>query len=254
MKKKRYVTRISMLSASILLAASALFGFAFTSPALAAPYGCGAYGSESYQANCSTPSSSSPSSSDGSETSTIKAPTGDNTVIILNIYEDFFKDTGITVTNLEIGDILGFCIETGVVGCSSTEADFYSATIKKIDITDPENPILTITFAPTSFDIDFTKDEAQKIDVDNDGTEDIEVTFVDIVDGHPVVTMKNINPPSTVTTTRNTTTSNTAATDEDTESQSTVWLWVIGAAATISAIIAIVIVLRHRNRTRTVNW
>ncbi len=253
MKKKRYITKISMLSASILLAVSALFGFAFTSPVLAAPYGCGTYGSESYQANCPAPSAT-PSSSGGTGTPTIEAPAGDNTVIILNTYEDFFNDTGITVTNLEVGDVLGFCIDTGTVGCSATEADFYSATIKSIDLSDSDNPILTITFAPTPFDVDFKKGETKKFDLDKDGTEDVEVTFVDFVDGHAIVTMKKINPSSTNTTAPNKTARNTTTTDESEASQSTVWLWIIGVGATLCAIIAIVIVLRHRNRTRTVTW
>lgn len=259
MRIKNYGSKITGLFFGTAFVVSVFLGLTTSPGVLAAPYGCGTYGTDAYQNNCpapstpSTPAQSTPpaDTSNAAEPTEVQAPE-DDSVIVLNAYEDFFSDTGITVTKLVEGDVIAFCIETNTAGkCNESKDDYHKATIKKIDLSDPENPILTITFASTPFDVNFQKGETKKVDLDKDGTEDVEVTFVDMVDGHPIVTMKKINPLSASTTTPATT---TADRSEPTQSQSNAWLWVIGIGAAVSALIAITVFFRHRSRARTVTW
>lgn len=256
MRIKNYKSKIVNLFLGAFFFATVLLGVKSVPIAVAAPYGCGNYGSDAYQNNCPTPPSSTPSSSssspdtaDSSEPTEVAMPEGE-TVIVLNVYEDFFTETGITVTQLEVGDVIAFCIdsESAATGCTEDKIDHHTATIKKIDLSDPENPVITITFASSPFDVDFKKGETKKIDLDKDGTEDVEVTFVDLVDGHPIVTMKKINPLGTNTSTPETTTA------EDTSGSNDMWLWVIGIGSALCAIFALAIVARHKKRTKNVSW
>lgn len=203
--------RIKIISASVVLAMIALL----PGVATASNYGSGNYGACSYQDGCAV------SRESNSETEVVELEP-DQTELVLNTYDGFFVDAGITITNLKVGDVLNFCLSSS--SCAEAKDDLHTITIKGIDLSNPERPVITLTFASTPFDVTFVKGDVKKIDVNQDGANDIEVTFVDVVDGHAILTTKNLSRTSDTS----------SASDKEVEKASSkAWIWVAVAVAVV---------------------
>lgn len=191
--------------------------------ALASNYGSGDYGACNFEDGCAASSVST------SDTEVVELEP-DITEIVLNSYDAFFVDAGITVTNLKVGDVLSFCLTSN--SCVEAKNDFHTITIKALDLSDPENPIITLTFASSPFDVTFSKGDIKKIDVDQDGADDIEVTFVAVVDGHAILSTKNLSNIS----------SDVSSTEDAAVSESNkTWFWV---GVVVLAIVVLLVIIR----------
>ena len=190
--------------------------------ATASNYGSGNYGACSYQDGCAV------SRESDSETEVVELEP-DQTELVLNTYDAFFVDAGITITDLKVGDVLNFCLSSN--SCSETKTDFHTITIKALDLSNPEKPVITLTFASSPFDVTFVKGDSKKIDVNQDGTNDIEVTFVDVVDGHAILTTKNLSKTSSVDSGNN---------DTVVQKSNNTWVWVAGALLVIIVLFIII--------------
>lgn len=211
--------RLKLFSLGIILAIPGLL----PGVATASNYGSGNYDGCSYQDGCAV------SRESDSETEVVELET-DQTELVLNTYDAFFVDAGITITDLKVGDVLNFCLSSN--SCVETKTDFHTITIKALDLSNPEKPVITLTFASSPFDVTFVKGDSKKIDVNQDGTNDIEVTFVDVVDGHAILTTKNLSKTSSVDSDNN---------DTVVQKSNNIWIWVVGA---VLAIIVLLIIIR----------
>jgi hypothetical protein len=192
------------------------------SVASASNYGAGNYSACNYQDGCAV------SKDSDSETQTVELES-DTTRVVLNNYDAFFIDAGVTITNLKIGDILNFCIISST--CTETKTDFHTITVTNLDLSDPSNPVITLTFSSSPFDVTFVKGDVKKIDVNQDGTNDIEVTFVDVVNGHAILTTKNLSKTNNVVT---------SADETVTQKTSKAWIWAVAILITIITLFIII--------------
>lgn len=223
-----------------LLALLLLALFLFPVPAAAAPYGADSYGDCKFQDGCPATttggatttigaggSTTTPTSTTGTSDDTVTTGTG--TTVILNSFEDFFSSTGIDVADLKVGDVVGFCIETTTVFevCDFTKITYHTATLKSINL-GAGTVVITIASTPTDYTLYLVT--PLKIDIDKDGTDDIQVTLTNLS-----ATTADINFRSLAVATP----LETKDIPKATEASSLSWLWWLLGVLGFLSIIAI---------------
>ncbi len=129
--------------------------------------------------------------------------------IVLNNLADFFSSSGVTITNLTVGEQLHLCISaTATSTCNSSSSNYHTITVKSIDLATNS---VTLTFASTPFDVSFVLNQPQDVDLNHDGVNDIRVmltgltattadfNFVDLLASSPVAVSAQTTTPSHLT-------------------------------------------------------
>lgn len=198
-------------------------------------YGSENYGGCDYQVDCpATVTSTTTSTSSTSAT----ASTSDTTNVVLNVLSDFFTETGASVSDLSVGDVVEFCIGKTTVfqSCDATSETRHTATIKSIDLA---AGVVVLTIASITTDYTFTLDTPKLVDVNGDGVDDLEVTLTSLAASAATITYRNIESDQTVTTTDDGKASENGAVDEGSGSYWLIWVAaVIGFLILLWALIA----------------
>jgi hypothetical protein len=107
------------------------------------------------------------------KSTTATNPTGDNS-IILNNFPEFTDQEGLGKSLiLNSGDVIYFCLVDSA-NCLVSSSDVHTITLKNIDQTDNS---AVLTFASTPFDVVFYQNQPKDIDIDQDGSNDLQVTL-----------------------------------------------------------------------------
>lgn len=230
--------RVSAVFAGLFVALSAVL-LAMPSLAKASTYGSGNFGGCKYQDGCPVASTSNTGSQTANSTSSVTAD--GTTTILINGYSEFFTETGKTLTDLEVGDVIEFCIGASTIyqACDSTKDTHHAATVKSIDL-DAGSVVLTIGAALGDFTLVLSS--AKKLDIDGDSVDDIEITLTALTATTANITFKNLVDTTIATSTPPTSSVDTTE-ETEAESPSRSWLWwllgIIGGLLLLWILIAI---------------
>lgn len=213
------------------------------STALAVPYGSGSYDACVYEDGCPVVTTGSTTAT----TTTTGSSSGEDEtspIAVLNTFEDFFSATGKDVAGLVVGDFVELCIGKTTIfqACDSTNDSFYTVTVKSIDLS---TDTVVVTIASTDYTL--TLDTPLKIDIDSDGTDDIEVTLTDLTATTADINFRSLES-STPTVEEVSGTDETDDSAGPTETSNLSWLWWSFGGVSFLGLLAFIIAIIMKKR------
>lgn len=205
------------------LATVALALLVLPASTIAAPYGSDGYGDCEFGDGCAA------------ETTTDEIAT--DTVTVLNTFESFFTTSGTNIADLVVGDRVDFCINTTSIlqVCGATEDTRYAANLKSINLSIGS---VVMTIASTQADYTLFLNTPLRIDIDNNGSDDLELTLTGLLGTTADITFRNLGitisaPPSDIITTDE-------VAPKTAKSSDLSWLWWSLSSTGVLALLAII--------------
>lgn len=149
------------------------------------------------------------------------------TTVLLNGSTDFFTN-GVS-QDVKVGDVIQFCL-TDATTCA--EGDLHTITVKSIDAAGNS---VVLTFASTPFDATFHPGTSQDVDIDKDGTNDLQVLLNSISSDTANFTFKKL---SKVAATSQQAPASTVADSPIKKNNHLVW-WLVGGLVILIALVRV---------------
>jgi len=251
------ISRLAVGVATIATAAILAFG-GLSSVGAVSEYQCGTYGGGDYNqgdcteptqpgpttdptppTNTTPPSSSTPPKSNDSGTTPPASTTSDDNTILLNDFSEYTSSEGKSLT-----------FKTGAVFYFNLKGEKHSITVKSFDATK-----LVVTIASTPTDVSIASGETVTHDVDQDGTDDISLSYDSGATDNDTAsaTFRSLatTPTTTTGTTSNSSTGGTTATTE--KSANLWWVWIIPIVIGVALLIWALLASKRRKAAASAN-
>jgi hypothetical protein len=170
--------------------------------------------------------------SGASDTATPSAP------LVLNGFDDFFSEAGHLIENLKPGDVLTFCL---VKTSSCDDNETHTITVKNID---EANQTVTLTIASEPIDYTFDVNMPQRIDVDQDGKNDLLIELTGIGSQTASFRFRYLDEAASQKPEPVISTDNSQVPKPKSQSK---LLWIL-AMLPLIAVITVIVLLRRRNK------